>query len=439
MTSLLLAVVLLQSPADMADKFRVEGLGKLGAYKMLADLCLNVGHRLSGSVGADKAIVWSEKTMRDLGLEKIRQIPCKVPVWVRGDVERCDIEGGASLRIYALGGSGASPKGGVTANVVEVKSLAEVEKLGAAVKGKIVFFSRPFDGSLASQGAAYGGANDQRTRGPALCSRLGAVGTVVRSLTSCDDDVPHTGATNFGETPKIPCAALGPQSADRLSRVLRGDPNTRLTLELACQTLPDKDSANVIGEITGSEFPNEVIVVGGHLDSWDKGQGAHDDGAGCVQALEALRIIKTLGLKPKRTLRAVMWMNEENGLRGARAYADWARTNGEKAYAALESDSGGFMPRAFGVSPNKLKRVQKWLPIFQPFGIERFNPGGADADNGPLGPVGAILFSLEPESQRYFDFHHTEKDVLEAVHPRELEMGAIAEALLIWLVSEEGL
>jgi len=439
MSALLALLAIAQtSPADVADRIRIRGLTDLGAYRMLSDLCENVGPRLSGSPGSEKAIAWSEARMAEIGLANIRQIPCKVPVFVRGPIERCEIVGGAPLTICALGGSGASPKGGVSGQVIELKSLAEVEKLGEGVRGKIVFFNRPFDATLANPGAAYGGANDQRTRGPATASKFGAIATLVRSMTHADDDVPHTGATNFGDVPRIPAAALGPQSADRLSRVLKADPTTKVEIELACENLPDKDSASVIGEIVGSERPKEVIVIGGHLDSWDKGRGAHDDGAGITQSLEALRLLKVLGLRPKRTIRAVMFMNEENGLRGARAYADWAKTNGETAYAGLESDSGGFMPRAFGVLPRAIKKVRPWEPWFRQFGIERFVEGGRDADNGPLEALGATLFSLEPETQRYFDYHHSDKDTIDKVHPRELQMGANAMALLVWLISEQG-
>ena len=208
---------------------------------------------------------------------------------------------------------------------------------------------------------------------------------------------------------------------------------------MSCQTLPDVPSANVCGEIVGSELPNEVIVMGGHLDSWDTGKGAHDDGAGCMQALEALRLIRVLGLKPKRTIRAVMFMNEENGLRGAPAYAEFAKKSGQTPFAAIESDSGGFMPRSFGVSKAKIDAVRPWEETLRVFGIERFNEGGGDADIGPLEPLGATLFALEPENARYFDYHHSRNDTIDKVNPREVEFGAMAMATLAWLVSENGL
>jgi hypothetical protein len=256
-------------------------------------------------------------------------------------------------------------------------------------------------------------------------------------MTLATDDEPHTGAMGYDSDKRIPAAALGIQSAERLSTALKRG-SVKVKLELSCKNLPDEPSANVIGDLVGTEHPDEVIVIGGHLDSWDLGRGAHDDGAGVVQSLEAVRLLKEIGQAPKRTIRVVAFMNEENGGRGAESYAEFAKKAPEKAFAAMESDAGGFMPRAFGVSKEKFERVQPWLSALGVFGIERFKEGGGDSDTGGLEPLGAVLFSLEPENQRYFDYHHSRNDTIDKVNPRELEMGAMAMANLAWLISENG-
>lgn len=428
-----------QSPSieETVASIRKKGLTELGAYSMLNELTTKIGARVSGSPEAAKAVIWVKNQLREIGATNVSEVACMVPHWTRGKGENAELNRNFLLSICALGGSVATPKGGIDAEVIEVQSLKEAEELGDRGKGKIVFFNRGFDPTLAATFAAYGGANDQRVGGATAAAKSGAVAVLVRSMTLAKDDAPHTGAMRYGEGPKIPAAALGIQSADKLSAAIKKGKAT-VKLVLNCQTLPDEPSANVIGEIKGSELANEVIVMGGHLDSWDLGRGAHDDGAGVTQALEALRIIQQLGLKPKRTIRVVAWMNEENGGRGAKAYAEYAAKMTEKHFAAMESDSGGFMPRAFGVSADKLEKVQPWLPFLKDFGIEHFFAGGADADNGPLGPLGAILFALQPENQRYFDYHHSRNDTIDKVNPRELEMGAMSMATIAWLLSEQG-
>jgi carboxypeptidase Q len=408
---------------------------------MLEDLTGRIGPRLSGSPGAAKAVVWVEKEMRRHGFANVKLVPCMVPHWVRGDVENGQIATTKQpLSLCALGGSVATPKGGLTAGVIEVRSLEEATKLGEKAKGKIIFYNRPFDPSLPNTFGAYGGANDQRVRGASVAAAVGAVGVLVRSMTLAEDDEPHTGAMRYQEKVKqIPAAALGIKSANKLSSALRINPNLKVSFTLSCKTLPDALSASVIGEIVGYERPGEVIVMGGHLDSWDLGRGAHDDGAGVTQSLEALRLIKKLNLRPKRTIRVVAFMNEENGGRGAAAYAERVRKSSEIPYAAMESDSGGFMPRGFGVTEAKYEAVKGWEEKLRVFGIERFSKGGGGADIAPLGPLGATLFGLQPENQRYFDYHHSRNDTIDKVNPRELEFGAMAMAMLAWLISEEGL
>ncbi len=416
---------------------RKKGLTELGAYSMLNELTTRIGARVSGSREAARAVRWVGDQLRGIGATGVREVPCMVPHWTRGDTESAMLNGTQKLAICALGGSIGTPKSGIEAEVIEVRSLKEAEELGARGKGKIVFFNRGFDPTLPATFAAYGGAVDQRGGGATAAAQSGAVAVLVRSMTLATDDAPHTGAMRYGPGRKIPAAALGIQSAERLSAALK-DGTVRVRLTLSCQTLPDEPSADVLGEIRGTELPDEVIVVGGHLDSWDLGRGAHDDGAGVTQAMEALRFIKGLGLHPKRTIRVVAWMNEENGGRGAAAYAAYAKTASEKHFAAIESDSGGFMPRAFGASEEKLAALRAWEPFLRDFGIERFVAGGSDADNGPLKAYGAILFALQPENQRYFDYHHSLNDTIDKVNPRELEFGAISMAALCWLLSERG-
>ena len=437
MTTALIAAVALCPQQSVPDKVLARGLTDLGAYEMLYDLCTNVGSRLSGSPGAERAVEWTKENMRRLGLQNVHEIPCMVPHWVRGSTERAAMVGVGQLSVCALGGSVATPGGGIEAEVVEVRSLAEATALGERAKGRIIFFNRSFEPTLRETGAAYGGAVDQRTSGASVAAKVGALGVLVRSMTHAKDDVPHTGAVVYDGDFRVPAAALGLLSADTLSAALRAG-MVKVRLELDCRWLPDAPSANVAGEITGSEYPDEVILVGGHLDSWDLGDGAHDDGAGIAQSLEALRIIKALGLRPKRTIRAVAFMNEENGLRGGRAYAEYAGKGPSRHIAAIESDAGGFMPREFSVTKEKLGRARAWEPMLRVFGIERFVEGGGGADIGPLAVHGAVLFGLRPDNQRYFDYHHSIKDTIDKVNPRELEFGAMALAVLAWLISEEG-
>lgn len=424
------------APSELTDTLRTRGMTDLGAFSLLHELTTKVGGRVSGSENAAKAVVWGKATMERLGFDNVQLVPCMVPHWVRGNVESCVADGPSGsmpLKICALGTSPGTPDSGVTAEVVEVHSLAEVTRLGDKLKGKIVFYNRPFNPALIN--GQYGDAGDQRFQGPATAAKVGAVASLSRSLTQFVDDDPHTGTTR---DPKIPAAALSTLAADKLSAELKKGP-VRITLKLSCQNLPDVPSASVAGEIKGSEKPNEVIVMGGHLDSWDLAQGAHDDGAGVCQALEALRVIKTTGLKPKRTIRVVLFMDEEIGGRGAEAYLAFAKKGGQRHVAGIESDAGGFTPRSFSTDVVDRDKLGAWIGDLRPFGIERFEVGGGGADVGPLASIGAAQFGLSPDTQRYFDYHHSAKDTLDKVHPREIELGALAMAALAWHISEEGL
>jgi len=437
-------------PADEAVVRQIfsEALAHGTAYMNLQALTEKYPGRLSGSKTLEDAFLWAERTLGGLSPDRVYRQAVLVPHWERGPAETACIAGRADLpplAVLALGGSTATPPGALTAPVVEVQSLAEVEQLGRdRLAGKIVFFNRPMDPTFIRTNLAYRAAGDQRFRGPAQAARFGAVAALVRSLTFAADDVPHAGMTAFPpEVAPIPCAALGLQSADRLSAALRADPALRLVLTINARHLPDAPSCNVIGEIRGREAPDEILVVGGHLDSWDNTPGAHDDGAGVVQAMEVLRLFRALGLQPRHTLRCVIFTNEENGARGAAAYAAAAKERGEKHLLALESDAGGFTPRGFELGsaqgPVHERAAGQWRALFEPYGVSAFTPGSGGTDVAPLQAQGAIVGELVPDSQRYFDYHHAATDTLDHVNRRELELGAASLAALIWLVDTHGL
>ena len=346
----------------------------------------------------------------------------------------------------ALGNSIGTGSKGIEAPVVEILSFDELDRLGAKgdLKGKIVFFNRPMNPSFIHTGAAYGDAGSQRTRGPAMASKYGAVGAIVRSLSLANDEHPHTGVTIYNDSfPAIPACAVSTKDADALSQLLKikSAGVVKIFLRTTCQMLPDELSYNVIGELKGFEKPNEVILIGGHLDAWDNGDGAHDDGAGCVQSMEALRLLKKLNIKPKRTIRCVLFMNEENGVKGGLKYAEWAATNQEKHIAAIESDAGGFTPRGFNATADekKLNTLRNWQKLLKPYGIENIGSPGGGTDIGPLGKLGVPTIGFVPDSQRYFDYHHTAIDTFDKVNKRELELGAGCMSALVWLLSEYGL
>ncbi|HAS41115.1 MAG TPA: peptidase M28 family protein [Microscillaceae bacterium] len=417
------------------------------AYEWLDFLCNKIGGRLSGSPQAAAAVEFTRQVMDTLGVDRVFLQEVMVPHWVRGDKEIGKIVnskqvGSQEVRVCALGNSIGTGVNGLVAEVVEVKSFDELRALGAAkVKGKIVFYNRPFDNTLIQTFRSYGGAVNQRSAGASEAAKLGAVGVVVRSMTGRIDDNPHTGNMRYQlNVRKIPAVAISTKGAELLSQLLKNDNQLKFYFRTTCKKLKDKKSYNVIGEIKGSQYPDEIIVVGGHLDSWDTGDGAHDDGAGAVQSMDVLRLIKAAGIKPKRTIRAVMFMNEENGLRGGRKYAELAAENKEKHIAALESDSGGFSPRSIGVNNDfgGFTKMKKWSKLFGPYGVNITN-GGGGADIGPLRTQNVTIMSLRPDSQRYFDFHHTAIDTFDKVNPRELQLGAATMASLVYLLAEYGL
>jgi hypothetical protein len=420
------------------------------SYQWLDYLSNNIGSRLSGSLGAELAVDYTKEQMIDLDLDNVWLQPVMVPKWTRGAKEYAYIEtapGVTSIaNICALGGSVPTPYGGLKAKVVEVKSFEELKELGREkIQGNIVFYNRPMQDDLIQTMRAYGGAVGQRYSGASEAAKYGAVGVVVRSMSLSQDDFPHTGAMSYGDTPKdlrVPACAISTNGANYLSATLKLQPNLLFYFNQNCKSHPDVQSYNVIGEIRGSESPNNFIVVGGHLDSWDLGDGSHDDGAGCVQSLEVLRLLKKVGYQPKHTIRAVMFMNEENGLRGGNKYAEEAKRKEEFHVFALESDAGGFTPRGFSFDTNEdnFQQIKNWENLFSPYLVNRFVRGGSGADIGPLKNQGiiSVLAGLSPDSQRYFDYHHAANDTFDKVNKRELELGAAAMTGIIYLMDKYG-
>jgi carboxypeptidase Q len=425
-------------------KFFNEALGKGKSYDYLRELTTKIGARLSGSEGATKAVVWGKNLLESGGYDRVFLQDVIVPHWVRGKKEEGYILNGKlkiSVPLVALGGSIATPEKGLTAEVIEVKTFQELRDLGKEkCTGKIIFFNRPMDPTKINTFEAYGGAGDQRRSGANEASKMGAIGVIIRSLSSTENDFPHTGSMLYATgVPLIPAAALSTNAATLLSKTLKENPSLKFYFRQSCESLPDVPSSNVVAEIKGSEKPEEIIVVGGHLDSWDLAQGAHDDGTGIAQSLEVFRLFKTLGIRPKHTLRVVLFMNEENGNRGGIKYADLAKANNEKHIFAMESDEGGFTPRGFGIqggSAEIIAKFQVFRSLLSPYGLNEIDRGSGGVDIGPLAPQGTVLVGFKPDPQRYFEYHHTANDRFENVNQRELEMGAASMASMIYLIDK---
>lgn len=414
------------------------------SYEWLRDLTQNIGGRLSGSPEAAKAVVWGEQLMKNVGLDSVWLQPVMVPHWVRGEKEQAYYtinNQQKQVPICALGFSIATPENGVTGEVVEVKSLDEAKKMGDQLSGKIVFFNGAFDETLINTFQAYGGCVGQRFSGARVCGELGAKAVIVRSMTNGINDYPHTGTMSYGDLPEnkqIPAAAISSRAAENLSNDLKANPNLQFYFKQSCKTLADAPSHNVIGEIKGTENPEKIIVVGGHLDSWDLGEGAHDDGTGVVQSLEVAYLLKKNNIKPKNTIRVVFFMNEENGTRGAKEYAKQAKLNNEIHVAGLESDAGGHTPRGFSIDANEnnTELVKSWKKLLAPYGLHDLIKGGSGADISPLKNNEVTLVGYRPDSQRYFDYHHTVTDTFDKVNKRELELGSASMASLVYLMDK---
>ena len=437
-----------QTDAEVIKTIYKQSLTNGKSYDWLNHLSNQIGSRLSGSLGAERAVAYTKEEMEKLGLDKVWLQPVMVPKWVRGAQEFAFIESTpgktTNVNICALGGSIATPALGLKAEVVEVKNFEDLEALGPEnIEGKIVFYNRPMQADLILTFEAYGGCVNQRYKGAVEAIKYGAVGVIVRSMNLRMDDFPHTGSMTYDNLPvdrRIPSAAISTNDAELLSTMLKLDKSIKFYFKQNCKQLKDVQSYNVVGEITGSEFPNEYMIVGGHLDSWDLGDGSHDDGAGVVQSMDVLRLLKESSIKPKRSIRVVLFMNEENGLRGGKKYAELAKQKGENHVFALESDSGGFTPRGFSFDCNdaSFNQVLSWQPLFKPYLIHYFEKGGSGADVGPLKTETNVLAGLRPDSQRYFDHHHASNDTFDAINKRELELGAATMTSLVYLFDKYG-
>ncbi len=451
---IILLLILTQGFSQNGDEQQLKkiyetALTQSMAYDWLNYLTNQIGGRLSGSLQAEEAVAYTRDQLEKLGLDKVWLQPVMVPKWVRGTPEFAYLETApgitSNVPVCALGGSVPTPLTGVKAKVVEVRGIADLKRLGRSkIEGKIVFFNDPMNPALMDPFEAYSAAVNQRTSGAEEAVRFGAVGVIVRSMNLRLDDYPHTGSMSYGElkeSERIPSAAISTNGAELLSTTLKLHPDLNFYFKLNCRQLEDVKSFNVIGEITGSRFPDEIIVVGGHLDSWDLGKGAHDDGAGCVQSMEVLHLLKSISYKPLRTVRVVLFMNEENGLRGGTEYAAEAKKKQEDHIFALESDSGGFTPRGFSFDcpDTEMEQISSWRSLFEPYMVHSFEKGESEADIGPLKNGRTVLAGLRPDGQRYFDYHHAETDTFEAVNKRELELGAAAMTSLIYLFDKYGI
>lgn len=436
-----------QSNEEMVKKIYGETLTNSPIHETLRVLCKDIGNRLSGSPQAAAAVEYTRQLMESYGFDTVYLQPVMVPHWVRGEKEIARITnseklGTFDMKTLALGNSVGTGANGILAEIIELGGLDEVEKYGKKLEGKIVFFNGKMDPTVINNFSAYGKAVGQRAWGASDAAKYGAKAVMVRSMTNRLDDTPHTGSLRYKPLiGQIPAVAISTNDAERLSQLLKEQDNLKVYIRTTSEMKESVLSYNVIGELRGSEFPEEIISVGGHLDSWDVGEGAHDDGSGCMQAIDALRTFKALGIQPKRTLRAVMWMNEENGLMGGREYAKVAEQKGEKHIAAIESDAGGFRPLGFSMAgtDDQKNKVKAWKDFFTPFGVWNFEQDGGGADIGPLQPMGTLLIGLRPNTQRYFIYHHTNEDVFEAVDKRELELGAASMSALMYLLDQEGL
>ena len=415
------------------------------AYNNLRVLTKTIGGRLAGSPQMYQAEDWGFKALQTAGSDNTWKQACMVPHWVRGGTDQAQAltaEGKRKLDVVALGNSIGTGKQGLKSEVLMVQSFEELDAKKDQVAGKIVFFNYPFNNTMVRTFEAYGDASKYRGQGPSRAAKYGAVGVIVRSMSHSTDNHPHTGATRYDSLyNKIPAVAIGLQDANWLAERIASSP-VQVSMKTLGTFLPDVEGHNVIGELKGTEFPNEIITVGGHLDSWDNCEGAHDDGAGCVQTIEILRAFKAIGYQPRHTIRFVLFANEENGLRGGTQYAAEAKEKNEQHIFALESDAGGFTPRGFGftMSETQYQRVLGWQSLIAPYGCSEFSKGGGGADIGPLNRTfNTPVAGLQPDSQRYFDYHHARNDVFEAVNKRELELGAVNMAALLYLVDRYGL
>ena len=422
----------------MSNQIMLEGK----CYEDLRVLTKTIGHRLSGSAQADKAVTWGEQALKEAGADRVWLQPVDVPLWVRGKENlKVQLKGKqfVDIPMLSLGNTQGTDNKVLERQILCVRSLEEFEQLTTEeVRDKIVFFNYALRQDFISTFQGYGDAVKYRWVAVNKASEKQAAAVIIRSVSTGADDAPHTGASRYNDGVKpIPALAIGNISAEKLYAACQGGA-VKAQLQSNCKMMGTKRSYNVIGELTGSTKPNEIIIAGGHLDSWDVGEGAHDDGAGCVQAIEVLRTFKALGIRPNRTVRVVLFMNEENGVKGGNAYADSALKHREQHIFAMESDAGGFVPRGVGLEmPATLKdKVKSWAPLFSPYGVYDFEQEEGGVDIGPLKKQGVPLAGLLPDPQRYFDLHHSSNDVFETVSHRELKIGAWTMAAMVYMVDK---
>ncbi len=431
-------------------KIYETALAESNAYEWLTHLSEDIGGRLAGSPNSSKAEDYTQQVLDSLGVTSSFRQECITTYWHRKKESEVNLYLSPNAKVFltstSLGNTIGTKGREIKAPVMEVQGLEDLEELGEEnIAGKIVFFNRPMDPTLYNSFNAYGGAVDQRVFGASRAAKYGALAALVRSMTNKIDDVPHTGTSVYEDgVNQIPSIAISTMAANLLSETLATSPDLEIGLSNDNEMIPNQMNYNIIGEWKGSEFPDKIIVVGGHLDSWDLAGGAHDDGAGCVQSMAVVEIFKKMMYQPRHTIRVVLFANEENGLVGGREYARLAKENKEVHVAGIESDSGGFSPRGFSADglPSffdaKFKKVSTWFSLLEPYGVS-LSKGGSGADIGPLKDQGPLLFGLKPDSQRYFDFHHTPDDHIEAVNKRELNLGSAAMASLIYLIDQYGI
>lgn len=435
-----------EADSTMLKNFYNEALTDEEAYNNLEYLCAKIGGRLCGSPQAAAALEWAKQIMKSMDIDTVYYQELFVHHWERGEAETASMSskifGSKSLNVCALGESIATPTDGLTAEVVEIQNMEQLKKLGKKIiTGKIVFFNREMDNKFYNTFEAYGEAVEQRVHGASEAAKLGAVGVIVRSMSLVNEDYPHTGIMRYDtNVTKIPAVAISTNDADLLSSWLKSDYELLLHFKTNCKFFPETESFNLIGEIRGTEKPDEIITIGGHIDSWDLGEGAHDDGVGCVQTLEVARLYKELKIEPKHTIRFVMFMDEESAQRGGKKYASVVKDNKEKHLAAIESDEGGFTPFGFTIqsSEDTVSMIAKWKDLFLPYGIYQIEKGWSGVDIYYMGGLGFPLIGLMTDSQRYFDVQHSGADTFEKVNRRELQLGSASIASLVYLIDKYG-
>ena len=429
------------SPTVRIDAYRAPAGRIIGAaltqnraYERLAYLTDRIGNRLSGSTNLERAIAWAVAEMTKDGLDNVRAEKVMVPHWVRGE-ESLELltPTATKLSLLGLGNSIGTPAAGISGEAVVVRDFSELEALGERVRGKIVVFNAPF--------TDYGATVQYRTTGASRAARYGAVAVLVRSITPVSLQTPHTGAMNYDpQQPKIPAAAITIEAAELLQRLYDRGERPTLRLKMEAKFLPDAESANVIAELKGSERPDEIVLIGGHFDSWDVGQGAHDDGGSCIAAWEAIRLLKELGLRPRRTIRVVLFTNEENGTQGGNGYRDAHRAEIAKHVFAIESDSGIYRPEGLGLAetapPLVRSNVSEIAKLLSGISADRIGPSGGGADIGPLMREGVAGANLDVDGSHYFDIHHTQADTLDKIDPRDLSLCVATLAVFAYTIAD---